>query len=289
MAGRKSTWFDWLNYVFMVLLCFTMVYPFLHTFSLSFSSPLEAGKGGFMFWPRGFQLDTYKGLFHDDVFWRSYLNIVIVTVVGTVGCLLLTAGAAYTLSLPHYPFRRFITMMIVFTMFFSGGIIPSYLLVKQLNLMDSWIPLWVPGLIAGFNIILLINFFRQIPAELREAAVIDGASDFAVFLRIVIPLSKPVLATVGLFLAVMFWNDWFSAYLYINDPNKYTLPLILRKYVANAEMDSLSGFIRSTNNRILPGQVKATVILVGVLPTLIIYPFIQKYFVKGVTLGSLKG
>jgi putative aldouronate transport system permease protein len=134
-----------------------------------------------------------------------------------------------------------------------------------------------------------INFFKQIPSEVREAAVIDGASDITIFLQIVIPLSKPVIATVALFLAVMFWNDWFSPYLYVNDTNKYTLPLILKKYVANSETDGLSGFIRSTNRQVLPEQVKSTVILVAILPTLIIYPFIQKYFVKGVTLGSLKG
>ncbi|SEO96899.1 carbohydrate ABC transporter permease [Paenibacillus sp. OV219] len=289
MLNKKMNVFDYLNYLFMTLLCLTMIYPFLHTFSLSFSDPIEASKGGFMFWPRGFQLDTYKGLLKDTLFWRSYLNIAAVTAIGVVGCLFLTSCASYVLSLPHYPFRRFFTMFIVFTMFFSGGIIPSYLLTKDLHLMNTWIPLWVPGLVAAFNIILLINFFKQIPSEVREAAVIDGASDFAIFTRIVLPLSKPVLATVALFLAVMFWNDWFTPYLYLNDTDKYTLPLILKKYVVNSEIDGLSGFVKATNSQVLPSQVRSTVILVGILPTLLIYPFIQKYFVKGVTLGSLKG
>ncbi|AZN41078.1 carbohydrate ABC transporter permease [Paenibacillus albus] len=289
MLNKKMNVFDYLNYLFMTLLCLTMIYPFLHTFSLSFSDPIEASKGGFMFWPRGFQLDTYKGLLKDSLFWRSYLNIVAVTAIGVAVCLFLTSCASYVLSLPHYPFRRFFTMFIVFTMFFSGGIIPSYLLTKDLHLMNTWIPLWIPGVIAAFNIILLINFFKQIPSEVREAAVIDGASDFAIFTRIVLPLSKPVLATVGLFLAVMFWNDWFTPYLYLNDTDKYTLPLILKKYVVNSEIDGLSGFVKATNQQVLPSQVRSTVILVGILPTLVIYPFIQKYFVKGVTLGSLKG
>jgi putative aldouronate transport system permease protein len=289
MPDKKMTWFDALNYFFICLLCVTMVYPFIHSFALSFSSPIEASKGGFLLLPKGFQTDTYRGLLEDHLFWKSYLNIAIVTVIGVVGCLLLTAAGSYVLSLSYYPFRKPLTMLIVFTMFFQGGTIPSYLLIQKLGLMNTWIPLWVPGIVAAFNMVLLINFFKQIPTEVREAAIIDGASDFTIFLRIVIPLSKPVLATVALYLAVMFWNDWFSPYLYINDENKFTLPLILKKYVVNSEMEGLSGFVKSTNKLIMPGQVRATVILVAILPTLLIYPFIQKYFVKGVTLGSLKG
>lgn len=289
MSNQRLSWFDYVNYVCMILLCCTMLYPFVHTFALSLSAPLEALRGGFMLFPRGFQVDAYRGLLADGQFWNSYLNIIIVTAIGTFGCLLLISSASYVLSLSYFPFRKGITMFIVFTMFFSGGIIPSYLLVRDLGLMDTWFPLWVPGLIGAFNIILLINFFRQVPVEVREAAIIDGASDFAIFHKIVLPLSKPVLATVSLFLAVMFWNDWFSPYLYVNSAEKYTLPLILRRYLVDSQMDGLTGFIRRSNRQVLPNQVRATIILVSILPTLLIYPFIQKYFVKGVTLGSIKG
>jgi putative aldouronate transport system permease protein len=289
MIDKKLSWFDVLNYGIMLVVCFTMIYPFLHILSLSLSDPIGAGKGGFMFYPRGIQFDTYKGLIKDSLFWRSYLNIIIVTTIGVTVALLLISMASYVLTVPYYPFRKTIMMMITMTMFFQAGIIPNYLLIKKLGLMNTWFPLWIPGITAAFYLIILISFFRQIPAEIKEAAVIDGAGEINIFFRILIPLSKPVLATVALFLAVTYWNDWFSPYIYLNNPSKYTLPVVLRQYVVSLDMSSFSGFVKSSNKNVMPEQLRATVILVSILPTLILYPFIQRYFVKGVTLGSLKG
>lgn len=288
MYDKKMKVFDYVNYALMCIVSFTMVYPFLHIAFLSVSNPVRAAAGGFFFYPRGFQIDIYKGILHDKLFWHSYLNIVIVTAVGTTVALALLAMGAYVMTVRTFPFRKTVTALVTFTMFFQAGIIPNYLLYKQLGMMNTWIPLWIPGITSAFYVIILISFFRQLPNEIKEAGLIDGAGEMTIFFRLLLPLTKPVLATVALFLAVQYWNDWYSPYIYLSKPHLFTLPTVLRSYVVEQDMQSFSGYVARANNQVLPDQMKATVILVAILPTLIFYPFLQRYFVKGMTLGSLK-
>ncbi len=268
-----------------------MIYPFIYVISISLSSPDSAETPGFHLIPQGFQLLSYKGLFQDHHFLQSYMNIIIVTAIGTLLGLIVLSCAAYTLSKKYFPYRNAFIFILVICMLFSGGLIPSYILIKNLGLLDSWFTLWLPSLTGVFYIIIIRNFFAALPIEMEEAAKMDGASDFTVFLKVVLPLTKPVMATIGLWLAVTSWNDWFSPYIYINTPSKETLPLVLRRYVIDGEMSMIASFnhaIASSTSRPTPKQLVASVITASMIPMLIIYPFIQRYFVKGVILGSVK-
>jgi putative aldouronate transport system permease protein len=289
--AKRSNPFDYLNTVLMILLCISMIYPFVYVVSISLSSPDAAAQPGLHLYPQGFQIDAYKGLMKDKHFILSYWNIIAVTAVGTFIGLLVSSSAAYTLSKKYYPYRTFFIFLLTLVMLFNGGLIPLYLVIKKVGLIDSWFALWLPALTGVFNVIILRNFFSSLPFEMEEAAKIDGASDFQVFLRIVLPLSKPVLATVALWLAVGLWNDWFSPYIFLNSPDKQTLPYVLRKYVIENDLSQMGSFTKAmtqANDRPSPRQLVATVITVAMVPMLAVYPFIQRYFVKGVILGSVK-
>lgn len=272
--------------LFVIILCITMIYPFLHVLSISFSTPAEALLPGIHFYPKEVSFFAWKRVLTTDTVWQTMGNTVFRTVVGTALTLVFLSLGAYPLSRKYLPHRGFYTMFIVVTMFFGGGLIPTYLLIKSLGLINSlWVYI-VPTLLSTFNLLLLRNFFMGIPEELEDSAKIDGANDMRILFTIVIPLSKPVLATLALWTAVGHWNAWFDAMLYMQDQSKIVLQLFLRRLVISAEGDPM---LPLPTNEQAPEMVKAAIIMFTALPILMIYPFLQRFFVKGIMVGSLKG
>ncbi|GIP38461.1 protein LplC [Paenibacillus sp. J31TS4] len=289
-AGEKA--FDAFNITFLSLFAFTAVYPFLNIIIVSFSTPAAANQYGLKLWPSEIQLEAYKIVFSNKMIWTGYANTIFRTVVGTALNVLFTVLCAYPLSKKYLPNRNFYTSVIIFTMFFSGGLIPNYLLIKELGLLDNRLALILPGLIAPFTMIIVRNFFMSLPEEIEESAKIDGAQEFRILWSIVLPVSMPIVATISLWYAVAHWNAWFDSLLYIQDPNKTVLGNVLRKIIIEAspqfqQYDTYDP--AKPENLITPDIIRAATIMVATTPILCVYPFIQKYFVKGVMVGSLKG
>jgi putative aldouronate transport system permease protein len=272
--------------LFLTGLCVAMIYPFLHVLSISLSTAPEALRPGVHFYPKEISLFAWKKVFSTDTVWLAFGNTVFRTVIGTLMSLVFMSMAAYPLSRKYLPHRSYYTMFIIVTMFFSGGLIPSYLLIKSLGLIDSRWVLIIPGLVSTFSMLILRNFYMGIPSELEDSAKIDGANDVRILFSIVIPLSKPVLATLALWSAVGHWNAWFDALLYLQDQSKIVLQLYLRRLVITSEGDPI---LPVATPDVAPETVKAAVIMFTALPILIVYPFLQRFFVKGVMVGSLKG
>ncbi|HBG76441.1 MAG TPA: ABC transporter permease [Clostridiales bacterium] len=281
---KGSIVFDSINGIFMVLLSFTTLYPFLF---LLFQSLGNSASISLL--PTEFNTVAYVSVFKNSYIWSGFYNTIRRTFVGTVLSVLVTTFAAYALSKPWFPNRRFWTGLIVFTMFFSGGLIPSYLLIRGLGLYNSFWSMILPGLCSAYNMTIMRNFFMSIPFELEESAKIDGANDIQVMLRIVIPISLPILATVSLWNAVGHWNAWFDCMIYITEPRNQVLQLILRHIVIEGTSQYMSFTGTLDTGTYTPEAVKAATTIVATLPILLVYPFIQKYFVKGVIVGSLKG
>ena len=284
--------FDVVNAIILIALCITIVVPFLHLLSLSLSPSYVATKGGLHLIPKEITFDNYKAVAENRYLWNSYKNTILRTLVGTVVQLFFTALSAYALSKPYFPHRSFWTFYIVFTMFFSGGMIPSYLLIKSLHLFDTFAVMIVPGLIGAYNMVLMRNFFSSLPEELEESCMIDGAGRFTIFFRLVLPCSKPILATVSLWLAVGHWNSWFDVLLYINDTDRYCLQNVLRRILLEGTMQFLdlnNLATEVTETQMSTEGLKAATVFAAIIPIMCVYPFIQKYFVKGVMVGSLKG
>ncbi|GMK39215.1 protein LplC [Paenibacillus sp. CCS19] len=273
---------------FISLLCIVTIYPFVHIASISLSGPGEAGRFGFHLYPKDLDFFAWKQVLYQKKIWIGFGNSTFRTVVGTVLTLIAMSMCAYPLSRRYLPHRSFYTMIILFTMFFSGGIIPSYLLIKELHLMDSvWVYI-IPGLVPTFSMLVLRNFFMSIPTEVEESAKIDGANDIRILISIVLPLSKPVLATLALWTAVGHWNAWFDAVLYISSPSKQVLQFFLREIViTNTDAETFGRSV--VGNFKYEHSIKAATVMFAALPILIVYPFLQKYFVKGTMIGSLKG
>jgi putative aldouronate transport system permease protein len=274
--------------LFIIILCICMLYPFMHVLSISLSTRAESLRMGIHWYPKEISFGAWEKVFSTSTVWIALQNSVFRTVVGTLMTLVFLSIGAYPLSKKYLPHRNFYTMFIIVTMFFSGGLIPSYLLIKSLNLIDSLWVLVIPGLISSFNLLILRNFFMGIPEELEDSARIDGANELRILFSLVIPLSKPVLATLALWTAVGHWNAWFDALLYMQDPGKVVLQLYLRRLVITNE--GTGDALLSIPVEEQPHEtLKAAVIMFTALPILMVYPFLQKYFVKGVMVGSLKG
>ncbi|MFC7750715.1 carbohydrate ABC transporter permease [Paenibacillus thermoaerophilus] len=282
--------FDGFNYVFLTLFAFSAVYPFINILSISFSTPAAANAYGLKFIPKEFTLEAYRAVFDNKVIWTGYYNTIIRTGVGTALNVLFTVLCAYPLSKRYLPNRNLYTSLIVFTMFFSGGLIPTYLLIKSLGLLDNRLVLILPGLIAAFSMIIVRNYFMSLPEEIEESAKIDGANDVRILFSIVLPVSLPIIATIALWYAVAHWNAWFDALLYISDPNKTVLQTVLYKIIiqGSPQFQQFETFDPSVQS-VTPDIIKAATVMVATVPILCVYPFIQKYFVKGVMIGSLKG
>ena len=272
--------------VFVTILCLFMVYPFLHELSISLSSASEAIRPGLHWYPHEISLFGWSRVLRDNTVWLALGNTVYRTVLGTSLTLLFMSLGAYPLSKKYLPHRNFYTMFILITMFFGGGLIPSYLLIKSLGLIDSRWVLIVPGLVSTYSMLILRNFFMNIPEELEDSAKMDGATDVRILFSLIIPLSKPVLATLALWTAVGHWNAWFDALIYLQDPHKIVLQTFLRKLVVAPEWNAL---LPPADEFQTADTVKAAVIIFTAAPILIVYPFLQRYFVKGVMVGSLKG
>lgn len=277
------------NAAFMVLLSATIVLPFLHLLGQSLSSPDEAMRAGLHFVPRQVSLEAYAKVLRSEFIGLGYMNTLIRTVFGTAISLLLTAVGGYVLSKRYFPHRTFWTALIVFTMFFSGGLIPGYLLVRSLGLIDRYLALILPGAVGAFNLIIMRNYFMTVPESLEESARIDGTSDLRILFSIVMPLSKPMLVTVGLWIAVGHWNAWFDCMIYIRSANKYVLQVILQKIILEGSNQMVDFNLGEDQRSASPESIKAASIYVATLPIMLVYPFIQRYFVQGVLIGALKG
>lgn len=279
--------------ILISLLSLSVLYPFVHLLSVSFSTPTEAIRPGFHLYPQQFSLEAYRKAFESKQIWIGFGNTALRTVAGTLLSLLMTAITAYPLSKPDLPHRSFYTMVFVFTMFFQGGLIPTYLLIKNIGLLDSrWVFILAPPFLIGtFSLLIMRNFFMSLPSELEDAAKIDGASDIRVLFSIVLPLSKPILATVGLWSAVGHWNSWFDGMLYIQDSSKMLLQTFLRRLIVENRDQDVQALLDQTLGAqdVIPETVKAATLIVTIIPIIIVYPILQKYFVKGILVGSLKG
>lgn len=292
MRRERFTLGDAIIYTLLALLCFTIVFAFMHLLSISLSPNAVATKGGLIFLPKQITFDNYIRVFNNRYIWLGYKNTLIRTVAGTSLQLIVTALGAYVLSKKYFPHRSFWTLLIVFTMFFSGGLIPSFLLVKSLGLIDTYASMILPGLVSAYNLTIMRNYFQSLPEEIEESCMIDGAGRMRIFWQFILPLSTPILATVALWLAVGHWNAWFDVLIYISDKDKRTLQVVLRNIIVTGtkELD-IDASSSSVNNepQISSEGLKAASIYVATIPILCVYPFLQRYFVKGIMVGSLKG
>lgn len=283
--------FSVLNYSFFILLGIITLFPFLNIIAKSFSSEAAVVSGIVSIFPIDFQIGTYKLVLGNSQFLNSFKITIIVTIVGTFASLMMTVLAAYPLSKPNLKFRKSLLLIFIFTMLFNGGIIPSYLVMRELQMINTIWALFVPGLISVFYMLIVKNFFEALPDSLEESAKLDGASNMRILFSIMLPLSKPVLATVGLFYAVLLWNSYFNAMIYITAPDLKTLQLYLKELIASTqEVLTTAGQIdvnRDLNQA--PEAVRAASIVTATVPILLVYPFLQKHFVKGVLVGSVKG
>jgi len=285
--------FDIFNNVSMILLCICFIYPFWDVIVLSFSSPKTASNLGLRIFPIDFSLDAYKEVLRSEVIYSGLYNSLFRTIIGTVLTTILTYFGAYGLSKKKLPFRNAITLFILFTMFFGGGLIPSYMLVKDLGLMGSRWSLILPGLTNAWFLIIARNFIMELPESLEEAALLDGASPFQMICKIMLPLSLPIISVIALWSAVGHWNSWFDAMIYCKVQGKLVLQLVLRMILIEKTPAGTGilpgGVLYASNTKTTPETVKAASIAITIFPIICTYPFLQKYFVKGIMIGALKG
>jgi putative aldouronate transport system permease protein len=282
-----SRTFDVFNVIFLCVLSLTFLYPVFYVVSTSLSSPTAIITGRVYFYPVGLTTSAYKHIFRDSSVISSFVFTVQLTILGTVSSLLITALAAYPLTRKQLKGGGVIMKLVVFTMYFSGGIIPTYMVVRGLGLFNSVWSLILPNVIDTFLLIIMISFFRKLPYELEESAKVDGCSNFGIFIKIFLPLSTAIIATLTVFLSVAYWNTFFNALLYIQDPKRLTLQVKLYQ-VLNMFSDSLSESA-GVSMDVIPENVKGATIVIAVLPIMVVYPFMQKYFIKGVSIGAIKG
>lgn len=282
--------FKVINILFMLFMVFICVYPFWYVLVCSLSDSAKiVGNKGFILWPRGFSLSSYMAVIKNPDIVSGYINTIIILVCGTTLNIFLTALGAYVVTRKKFRFAKPMSVMMIVTMYFSGGMIPTYLLVMNtLHLGNSLLAVLLPTAISTYNLIILRTNFAAIPDSLEEAAEIDGANDLTVFWKIVIPLSIPALAVLVLFYGVAHWNSWFNAMLYLNDRIRYPLQLILREILITGNTDTMSAGMDGELYNI-GESIRYATIIVATVPILIVYPFIQKYFVKGMMVGAVKG
>ncbi len=282
-----------INYILLALLLVAVLYPIIYIISCSFSSGNALMTGKVKLLPVEPTLQSYKAVFKYQSIWTGYLNSIIYAVVGTVISMVMTLLAAYPLSRDDFRGKKIYMFIILFTMMFSGGLIPTYLLIKNLGMMDTIWAVVLPGAVSAYNIIVARTFFANtIPKELYEAAEMDGCSDFRFFITIVLPLSTPIIAVLSLWVIVGLWNSYFGPMIYLNSQDKYPLQLVLRKILLLSQVNLNQSNIDPETirkNQYLGEMLKYGTIIVSTLPLMIVYPFVQKYFVKGVMIGSVKG
>lgn len=287
-ASRRV--FEFVNYSILAAVTLISLFPLLHMFALSLSSNSAASAGWVTIFPVDFTLESYQYILSKPEFFRAFGISVVRVILGTLINLVLTVLCAYAMSQPDEKFRgrKIYVMMFVITMVFNGGLIPTFLVVKAVGIYDTIWALILPQAVQTFNIILMLNFFRGLPTALSESAFIDGANHFQVMLKIYLPISKPSLATVGLFSMVGHWNSWFDGMIYMKDPDKYPLQTYLRNVINAVDMASIDVHSAAAMQDISRKTLTAAQIFVAILPILIVYPLLQKYFIAGMTLGSVK-
>jgi len=273
----------------LIVLAVLMLFPFVYVIAVSFSSYKDMVGGGLILFPAHPTTEAYRAIFRGGIVTHALWVSTVLTLIGTAINMLMTVTMAYGLSRPGVPGSRLILALVLLTLLFSAGLIPNYLLVKQLGLINSYGSLVLPGVINAFNLVILRQFFMSLPAELIESARLDGANDLWVLLRIILPLSKPVLAVVALFYGVVHWNDFFAATLYLNDAHKWPIQLVLRQYVLQGS--ALANAVTIDPNQPPPPTqtIQMAVVVIATVPILIVYPFLQRYFTRGVLTGAIKG
>jgi putative aldouronate transport system permease protein len=285
VKSKQEVWFDVLVYLILALLVISVIFPFMYVLSVSLTPLSEVLKnGGFVAFPRKLTLEAYSAFIHDPTIPRAYGVTIFITVVGTLLNLLITTMMAYPLSKSRLPGRNILLFLVAFTLLFNGGVVPTYLVVKATGLINSVWSLIIPSLVWSFNLLIMKTFFENLPESLDEAARIDGAGELRILWTIVLPLSLPIFATIGLFYAVGHWNEFFQAIMYVNDTSKYPLQVVLKTILINSMLPPMD--IES----VLPTQsLQMAAVVLSAVPIIIVYPFIQKYFTQGVLLGGIKG
>jgi len=289
---KEDMIFDTINNILMVIVCAVMLYPMLYVFGRSVMTPVERAARPFAFIPfDGLDMSGYEFILSSGSYiLNAYMVTIGRAVIGTICNLIFTSMLAYVLSRRNYPLRLPLTAMVVFTMWFNGGLVPNYILIRSLGLTNRFLVYILPGLISAWNTLILRNFMMAIPDSMEESAKMDGASDIKILWKIIIPLSKPALAALGLFYAVGHWNSWFDALLYISNRKLWPIQNFLREIITNVSgvdlMDSNALFDKDMP---VSETVKLSTIVISTVPILCVYPFLQKYFVKGIMVGSLKG
>lgn len=292
----KLSYVDIIIYFLVGFAAFITVWPFIYVFSMSISDPLEAAKQTIWLYPKGFSLEAYIRIFYNSDLWNAYKNTLFYTIAGTILNLLTASISAYPLSRKRLFARKFFIMFLIIPMYFSGGLIPHFILIDKLHMYNTVWVMIIPGMLSIWNIILTRTYFKTIPDSLQESALIDGANDLQILFRIIIPLSKPIMAVVALYTAVGIWNSWFNAMIYLPNPKLQPLQLFLTK-VLIFEMASLNSsnsgakitqFLEQSKSMAVAIQLKYAAIMFCSLPIICFYPFLQKYFIKGALIGSLK-
>ncbi|AIQ49412.1 sugar ABC transporter permease [Paenibacillus sp. FSL R7-0273] len=284
--------FDIFLYVFLTLVMIVTLYPFLNVLAISFNESTDTVRGGIYIWPRAFTLENYERIFSYTGLIQGFKISLLRTLLGTLFGLISASMLAFTLSRPEFRARKFISTFLALTMYFTGGMVPMYILMKDLNLIGTFWIYVLPGMVSAFNVFIIRSFMDGLPFALQESAKLDGANDFMIFYKIILPLCKPVLATIALFLAVGQWNEWFTTYLYNgNKPELTTLQYELMKVLATTNQGS--GMVNANDMarqmaQISPESIKMAITIVVTVPILVVYPFLQKYFVGGMTLGAVK-
>lgn len=293
MKYRKRTVGDWIfdcfNYLLMVIIAFITIYPFLHVLFSSFSDSTKLVEhSGLLLCPAGFSLAGYKAVFQNPDIYIGYANTIFYVVVGTSLSTFLTAIFAYPLSHKRLKYGSFLNKMVVITMFFSAGMIPLYMIVKNLHLLNTRWSIILPGCLGAYNILIMKTAYVGIPDSLEESARLDGANEFQSFIHIILPNVKANLAVMVLFYGVATWNSWFGALLYITDRNKYPLQLFLREILLNSSSQEMGNYAVTSETAFLEEVIKHATTVVATVPILCVYPFVQKYFIKGAMIGAVK-
>ncbi|MCL1990735.1 MAG: carbohydrate ABC transporter permease [Defluviitaleaceae bacterium] len=304
VQARKKTWkiqeskgdkvFLFFIYVYLVLALIVTLYPLIFVLSASISEPHYVASGQMVLWPMGVTWEGYQLIFNNSDIWRGYGNTIIYTVLGTLVNLVVTIPAAYALSRPEFYGKKVFMIFIMITMFFGGGIIPTFILIQNLGMRDTIWAIILPGATAVWHILVTRAFFASnIPREMEEAAIMDGCNDFVMFIKIILPLSMPIIAVMALFFGVANWNSWFPALIFLRDRSMWPLQMILRELLVQQNMHSMpegaDAAIAAHRRQQLAQVIRYGVMVVSTVPIIMVYPFLQKYFVKGVLIGSVKG
>lgn len=281
-------------YFVLIVLCLFILLPCLNILALSFNDGADAARGGVYFWPRVFSLENYKEVFADGSIMKAYKISIARTFIGTFLSLMVTSFAAFALKEENLPGRKILTILITFTMLFSGGTIPTYIQYKNLHILNTFWVYVLPSLVSVTYLLMMRTFFESIPASLMESAKLDGCGYFKIYFKILLPLSKPVIAVIGLYTAVNHWNDWFAGAFYMNSSKLWPVQTVLQQMLSRAmasqqEVSTAAQAIAHTANAVTSDSLKMAAVVITTVPILCIYPFVQKYFAKGVMLGAVKG